>query len=209
MSQEPNPSAAQGWFSPNRAAQPLPSAGSSIPRGPLVARSLRARREKGEMRSKTGAYRSGLVMESDGDSKQAHRWNPVKSRISPERLQRFREVYLSNGCNAVRAAIAIGMKPTTAKANAHRFTRALRLQMQEALHAIGVDAVTQAKKLIELVDAKKPWWNRKKKRWDFFPDYAIQLEAVKEINRILNAYPAPRPDIDPITVNIDFGDTKP
>jgi hypothetical protein len=154
------------------------------------------------MRSKTGAYRSGLVMESDGDSKPAYRWNPVESRISPERLQRFREAYLSNGCNAVRAAIAIGMKPTTARANAHRLARAVKLQMQEALCAIGLDTATQAKKLAELLEAKKPLWNRKKERWDSFPDNAVRLEAVKEVNRLVNAYPAPKPDVEPTIVNV-------
>jgi phage terminase small subunit len=43
--------------------------------------------------------------------------------IKETRLARFREAYLANGFNAVRAAIAIGMKPKTAKANAHRLAR--------------------------------------------------------------------------------------
>jgi hypothetical protein len=148
-------------------------------------------------------------MESDGDSKQDPRWSPVESRISPERLQRFRQAYLSNGCNAVRAAIAIGMKPKTAQANAHRLARAVRLQMPEALHAIGLDVVTLAQKLAELLEAEKPLWNRKKKRWDYFPDHAIQLGVVKEACRLLNFYPAPKPAAEPITVNVDFGDMKP
>ena len=185
------------------------SARSSIPPRPLVAPSLRVRRERGKLRSKAGADMSGLVMESDGDSKQGWRRRPIESRISPERLRRFREAYVSNGCNAVRAAIAVGMKPETAQANAHRLARAVRLQMTEALHAIGVDAVTLAKKLAELLEAKKPLWNRKKKRWEFFPNGAIQLEAVKEVCRLLNLYPGSKPSLEPITVDADFGDTKP
>jgi hypothetical protein len=80
--------------------------------------------------------------------------------------------------------------------------------MQEALCAIGLDTVTQAKKLSELLEAKKPLWNRKKERWDSFSDNAVQLEAVKEVNRLLNAYPAPKPDVEPITVNFVIDSTK-
>ena len=102
--------------------------------------------------------------------------------------------------NAVRAAIAIGMKPTTAKANAHRLAHHVKLEMQEALYAIDVDVVTLAKKLDELLEAKKPTWNPRTREWDFFPDSALQLEAVKEILRLLNAYPASKPNIEPVTL---------
>jgi hypothetical protein len=105
--------------------------------------------------------------------------------------------------------MAIGMKPKTAQANAHRLARAVRLQTPEALYAIGVDAVTLAKKLAELLEAKKPLWNRERKRWEFFPNCAIQLEAVKEVCRLLNLYPGPKPSVEHITPNADFGDTKP
>ena len=192
MSQEPDPSAVQSLFRRNRAPQSLVIAGSSIPRLALVAPSLRVRRKRGEMRSRTRAYRSGLVMESDGDSEQDRHWKPVESRISPERLQRFREIYLSNGCNAVRAAIAIGMKPTSAKANAHRLASAVKLEMQEALYAIDVNPVTSAKKLKELLEAKKPVWNPRKRKWEFFPDNVLQLKALQEVFRLLNLYPAPK-----------------
>jgi hypothetical protein len=156
----------------------------------------------GERRSKTGAHISGSVMESDGDSKRDHHSKPVESRISPERLQRFREVHLSNGCNAVRAAIAIGMKPTTAKANAHRLASAVKLEIQEALYAVGVDAVAVAKKLKELLEAKKPMWNPRKRKWDFFPDNAVRLKALQEVFRLLNLYPAPKPGVEPARLTV-------
>ena len=127
---------------------------------------------------------------------------PVESRISPERLQRFREVYLSNGCNAVQAAIAIGMKPTTAKANAHRYAREVKLEIQEALYAIEVDVVTVAKKLKELVEAEKPMWNPKERKWNFLTDFAVRLEALEKVIRLLNLYPAPKPEVEPTTVNV-------
>jgi hypothetical protein len=187
VSQAPNQLAAQSVVARNRRPSRTP-----------VDPSLRVRREMGKMPRRTGAHRSGLVMESDGDRHSKR----LESRISPERLQNFREVYLSHGCNAVRTAIAIGVKPTSAKANAHRLARAVKLEMQEALDAIGMDTVAVAKKLAELLEAKKRIWNREEQKWDVFPDTTVQLEAVKEINRLLNTYPAPKPDIEPTTVTV-------
>jgi hypothetical protein len=131
-------------------------------------------------------------MESDGGLKQDPHWKPTVSRISPERLQKFREAYLSNGCNAVRAAIASGMKPATAKANAHRLASAVKLEIQEALYATGVNAVTVARKLKKLVEATKYMWNPRKRKWECFPDGTVQLKALQEILRLLNIYPVPK-----------------
>jgi hypothetical protein len=115
----------------------------SIPRRVAVASDLGEGDENGRKRSSYGAHGPiTVVMESDRDSTVGRSRNPVESRINPERLHRFREAYLSNGLNAVRAARYIGMRPKTAKANAHRLARALKLEMQEALHAIGMDSVT-------------------------------------------------------------------
>jgi hypothetical protein len=60
----------------------------------------------------------------------------------------------------------------------------------------------------ELLETKKPLWNRKKECWDSFPNNAVQLEAVKEVNRFLNAYPAPKLDVEPTIVNVVIDPTR-
>ena len=77
----------------NRKYRSPVSARRRISRRSLVAPSVRVRRDIGETRSNTGVYRSRLVMESDGNSSQDRAWKPAESRISPERLQRFRDIY--------------------------------------------------------------------------------------------------------------------
>ena len=94
------------------------------------------------------------------------------------------------------------MKPATAKANAHRLAHAMKAEIQEALHAKGLDAIVVVKKLLELLEAKKPMWNPKTKRWDFFADSAVQLEALKAVLRLSNAYPAPKPYVEPAAAHL-------
>jgi hypothetical protein len=52
------------------------------------------------------------------------------------------------------------------------------------------------------MDAKEPKWNPAKTRWDTFENTTAQLEALKQINRLRNLYPAAPPPEDPITVNV-------
>jgi hypothetical protein len=42
----------------------------------------------------------------------------------------------------------------------------------------------------------------KKKSWDMFDDGHLQLEAVKELNRVDDSYPAPKPDAEPMTFEL-------
>jgi hypothetical protein len=94
--------------------------------------------------------------------------------------------------NAYRSALAAGYSPITAKANCHLLAREVRVKTAEALEACGCDGFSQAEKLIELREAKTVKWNPKKNRWDTFQDGDLQLRAVQEINKILDAYPAPK-----------------
>ena len=61
---------------------------------------------------------------------------------------------------------------------------------ESALRKQGIDEVTIAKKLKSLLDAKKRRWNPKKKSWEEFDDYDIQLAAAKEIAKIFGGYPS-------------------
>jgi hypothetical protein len=61
------------------------------------------------------------------------------------------------------------------------------VQLGEALAVMGVDAMSQAKQLIRLLRSKNE---------------RIRLDAIKEINRIFDAYPAPKPNVEPITFEL-------
>ena len=128
------------------------------------------------------------------------------ARIAPERLEAFREAYIETRGNAYKAALAIGMKPSTAKAGAWRIVRALKLQVAEALEMLGIDAVSQARKLIALREARLVKWNPSEEQWDTFLDSSTQMEATKEINKLLDAYPAAkRPPNETPPVQVFFG----
>lgn len=153
-----------------------------------------------------------------GDSEKSSGVNPRKALF---------DAYYRNGGpsfrvgNAYQSAIAAGYSPITAKANCHLLARDSRVQVAEALEALGVDGFSQAQKLLELREAQAVKWNPAKypgrpakgKKpgiaarggWDYFADGNVQLEATKEINRVKDAYPAPREPIDgrdqrPITI---------
>jgi hypothetical protein len=125
--------------------------------------------------------------------------------VDRKKLAAFREHYLSNGFNAYRAALAIGMKPRTGQSNAHRYANLRRLEIQQALRIVGLDEVRIALKLDEVIDATTPKWNPAKRRWDIFPDFTTQLEALKQIVQLLNLYPAEASKVDPeqVTVIVD------
>lgn len=102
--------------------------------------------------------------------------------------------------NAYRSAIAAGYTPITAKANCHILARRCKVKAAEALQAMGCDGFSQAEKLLRLREARTVRWNpvkyngKKQKRggWDTFDDGDLQLRATQEINRVLDAYPAPK-----------------
>lgn len=111
----------------------------------------------------------------------------IKTQIKPDRLASFRAAYLENGLNAYQACIAIGISKSRARANAYKYARLVNLQLKEALRAIGVDEASQAADLKKLLRSKSE---------------RIRLDAIKEVNRILDAYPAPKPDTEPMTFQL-------
>jgi hypothetical protein len=125
------------------------------------------------------------------------------SRIKPERLEAFHEAYIKSKGNAARAGRAIGMTPAYAKTSAWRLVRALNLRVADCLEMLGVDAASQARKLVALREARMPKWNAGEERWDIFVDSGTQLGATIEINKLRDEYPAVKerqPPVNPVTV---------
>lgn len=160
-----------------------------------------------------------------GKPKTSRRPQPRKSQGSEKqeglnpRQALFEQFYRQGGPefppgNAYRSAIAAGYTPITAKANCHILARKCNIKTAEALIAMGCDGFSQAKKLLTLREAKTVKWNpdkfpgrrATKKRagtfkhggWDLFEDSSTQLDATKEINRILDSYPAPKQPTEPV-----------
>jgi hypothetical protein len=106
---------------------------------------------------------------------------------SGEKIQQFTVLFLSNGCNAVRACVAMGMKEKTARAHAYLYRRLARLSLADALRAHGLDEIEIAKKLKTLC---------------FGRNKDIALRAIREANKILGAYPAEKSAVDRVTVNV-------
>jgi len=125
-------------------------------------------------------------------------------QIPEERLTRFMEAYIACEFRAAEAARAIGMSKSSAHANAHRYVRAIRsrVDFKTALRGIGLDPISQAQKLKDLRDALMVKWNAADEDWDTFDDGHLQLEAVKEINKLLDAYPAEKQTAEPLTINL-------
>lgn len=110
-----------------------------------------------------------------------------------DRQAKFREHYLQSG-NALQAAKDAGYSEATALSDSYRMAREIRVGIAEALRARGLDEVSQAKKLGELQQARAVKWNSKKEKFVAFHDADVQLRATQEINRLLDAYPAPKED---------------
>src|ERR1700732_1069908 len=93
-------------------------------------------------------------------------------QIPEETLTVFLAAYIAHGFNGTEAGIAIGMKPRTAHANAHRYVAAIRnrLSMQQTLARAGLDRTKIAEKLAQLIDSKEPKWNAAHEDWDSFDD---------------------------------------
>ncbi len=121
------------------------------------------------------------------------------------RFQKFTRLYLESG-NAYRSALAAGYARNTAKVKSCEMARLVRVKAAEALRALGIDETQVALKLKEKLGAKEFRWNPAKKKWETFIAHKPQLEATKELARILDMYPAQKiggpTGSDPIPVRI-------
>lgn len=72
---------------------------------------------------------------------------------------------------------------------------------ESALREAGIDETLLAKKLKELLEAKRPWWNPKKQAFDLFPDDRARLAALRLAFKILGSYPAEREDNELLVIN--------
>lgn len=105
--------------------------------------------------------------------------------------------------NAYKSAIAAGYSPNTARSKCRILARRASVKVAAALEALGCDGFSQATKLLELREAKTVRWNQKSEEWDEFEDADVQLRATQEINRLQDAYPAPKEKVEdtrPITI---------
>lgn len=83
-----------------------------------------------------------------------------------------------------------------------------KVTCEAALREAGVNEALIAKKLKDLLEAKHPRWNPKKKAFDMFDDYDTQLAAAREAVKIFGAYPSPGED-NQVPLIIDLGALSP
>lgn len=69
---------------------------------------------------------------------------------------------------------------------------AMKRAYQAILRARGYDAFYLTQKLEALLHAVRPQWNPATKEFEFFPDTAIQLRALENLQKILEAVPYPK-----------------
>lgn len=117
-----------------------------------------------------------------------HRHAPPNETIKQEK---FRELYLKTG-NALQSAKEAGYSESVARADSWKFARAVRISLADALRARGIDEVSQAEKLAKLQEARTVKWNPSEEEFEEFGDSDVQMRATQEINRLLDAYPAPK-----------------
>ena len=101
-----------------------------------------------------------------------------KYRENSLRFLRFRDEYLKNGGNAYQAALAAGYSRATAESDSYKLARLVKVKIGDALRANGVDEVSVARKLKDLLEDEDP---------------KIRLDASRECLKLLEAYPAPTP----------------
>ena len=78
-----------------------------------------------------------------------------------------------------------------------------KVTCESALREAGVDEVLVARKLKDLLEAKRRRWNPKKKAFDMFDDYETQLAAAIQIVKIFGGYPSESEDNQaPVMINI-------
>jgi hypothetical protein len=135
-------------------------------------------------------------------AKRVGRSRKAELEIDP-REARFREFY-DQGLSAKQAALRAGYSAPMAHSKSYLLAQRVKRTVAERLIARGCDADSQAGKLIALREAGAVKWNTKKERWDQFQDNDVQLRATQDINRILDAYPAPKEPTDTRPVTIIF-----
>lgn len=129
--------------------------------------------------------------------------NSRRSLRDERRRAKFRERYLATG-NAYQSARDAGYAESTARTKSWELARSIRIEIGDALRARGLDEVSQARKLEKLQNAKCVKWNANAEDWDTFEDGDIQMRATQEINRLLDAYPAPKESDQRSPVQIIF-----
>lgn len=60
---------------------------------------------------------------------------------------------------------------------------------ESALLEQGVDVAFVGKRLKNMLEAKHRRWNNATQSWETFEDYGTQLEAIREIAKLLGLYP--------------------
>lgn len=81
--------------------------------------------------------------------------------------------------------IDAGYSSASAKSNCVDLARKVRVSLEEAARARGIDEAFVLNKLHELSESKTPKWNAETKTWDEFEAGNIQLEAVEKLAEIL------------------------
>lgn len=106
-------------------------------------------------------------------------WQIVaESKTNEVRLASFRKAYLENGMNAYRAGLAIGMKPRNAKEHSHRYARLIKIEIREALTAMGYGPEKLTKLFVSCLNAKSK---------------SIRLQALDRAFKVRDDYPVPIP----------------
>jgi phage terminase small subunit len=98
-----------------------------------------------------------------------------KYRENSLRFRRFTDEYLKTG-NAYQSALAAGYSRATAESDSYKLARLVKVKMAEALRTIGVDEISVARKLKDLLEDEDP---------------KIRLDASRECLKLLEAYPDP------------------
>lgn len=111
----------------------------------------------------------------------------METRINEQKIAAFREAYLANGLNAFRAAIAIGLTKRVARSRSHRLAKLVNLELRETFRARGIDEASQAGIFKRLLRSKQE---------------RIRLDTAREVNKILDAYPAEKQTAEPLTINL-------
>jgi len=95
---------------------------------------------------------------------------------------------LMGGANFYEAARIAGVSPSypgnLLRDRNHGGGKAIRAAFQTLLEMEGLDIFSIARQMSLLFNAKKPMWNPKEERWDWFPDNSVQLGAMRHLTKI-------------------------
>jgi hypothetical protein len=146
-----------------------------------TTRQKRSRRPKGLPVSVAFRSKSGKFAATETGSKAAESHTQLCKPIQNQNATAAKQA------DRIEGPMLDGMKPGDAKGGVHGLARPINAEMQKALRAVGVDEANQAEALKKLRVSKSE---------------RIRLDAIKEINRILDAYPAPKTDVEPMTFQL-------